>query len=883
MVCRENKGRSAVMGAVKAEQLAYGDAFSDAEIQSLQHEIAHEVDALNNEPMTTEEQVDFWRRYRTVIERNPSISESKKYAKSQQRPGIVTRIDQEIARLESGNHESGEPLTGAQKNNMAQMYSSMRFSEEMQRREPAKAQYLEVYARHTGQSYDEAKARYKEVFDEKPPTPGTWVSKSHVGRTYRPELEAAGIDAQTQMNLGTSGRNIHAMEVMEQERLDALAKAEKKPMANADNLIASSQNPNSAQARKQCKTSGNKMGCGQFGHELPDCPNRKDVEELQRARAYRRGNDKVLKLRSRANDAENLSDDRIRTKYRAENPDEWRDKARSEFAEAQESGRFAVAEKQAAKLRRSEEKAQEKLDAKAQIFHDEVSDVYYNDQAGVLIVGRREDADGNAQPNVIRRCDEGQAQDFVQSIRQKQSLNNALNQHVGEDHNRFANTADMQAAETLTRCPSCGQWASMNTSHECPIAGGPSEEREQERVRARVQARQNRRIRERGGDPENEAAMVGNGAYAPRLAFTSRSYDRPYTFTDKQNRPVTKLLYRRYPDPKRNEVEKTVDNGDLALAPVQFSYNDGKVTGKLSVWREEVKDADGNIHSQKFMSRHNTGHEDSGLKCDCDDYAKNYNCRHMQASMQMMKKIHKAESANPNVVPGEGSHTLGNRDGRIAPDMLVMDDKPTDYNKLVELRENRLKKNIEEMRLNRAEGEGATTLMVTPTVDAEGKQVEPPAEWAPQSINDSGESRPQGGRSTATTDLSNKSAVTQRMRQMLNNMAVTLPDGSTENIRPRVNSRDRPGGLSIGLPKTMDKSAPSVRAAAVQGIADRMGVPATSFRNGGMFIPDNRGSFAEHLDRAAGNAQTRRWTGPKTHAFRDPEVEAATRRGAVHV
>ena len=673
MVCRENKGRSAVMGAVKAEQLAYGDAFSDAEIQSLQHEINHEVDALNNEDLTTEEQVEFWRRYRSVIERNPNISEAKKYSKSQQRPGIVTRIDQEISRLESGTHENGEPLTNAQKNNMAQMYSSMRFSEEMERRQPAKAQYLEVYARHTGKSYDEAKERYKELFDEKPPTPGSWVAKSHVGNTYRTELEAAGIDAQTQMNLGTSGRNIHAMEVMEQERHAALADAEKKPMANPENLVASSQNPNSANAHKQCKTSGNKMGCGQFGHELPDCPNRKEVEELQRARAYRRQNDAVLKLRNRLADADELTDDRIRTKYRAEDPTAWREKAREEFTEAHETGRLVAADKQAAKLRRNEEKAQEKLDSTAQIFHEEVSDVYYNDQAGVLIVSRRADAEGNARPSIIRRCNETQAQDFVQSIREKEPLNSALQQHAGEEHNRFANQADMKAAETLTRCPSCGQWASMNTSHECVIAGGPSEEREQERVRARVQERQNRRIRERGGDPENESALAGNGAYAPRLAFTSRSSDRPRIIKDSQGQPVAKLLYSRAPDSRRGEVEDALDSGDVALAPLQYSYTDGKVTGKLSVWREEVKDADGNIHSRNLMSRHNTGHEDSGLKCDCAEYAQKYYCRHMHETMKIMHNRYKAEPTQPNVVPGEGAHVTKNRNDRVAPDMLVMD------------------------------------------------------------------------------------------------------------------------------------------------------------------------------------------------------------------
>lgn len=881
MVCRENKGRSAVMGAVKAEQLAYGDAFSDAEIQSLQHEINHEVDALNTEELTTEEQVEFWRRYRSVIERNQNISEAKKYSKSSQRPGIVTRIDQEIKRLESGTHENGQPLTNAQRNNMAQMYSSMRFSEEMERRQPAKAQYLEVYARHTGKSYDEAKARYKQLFDEQPPTPGAWVAKSHVGNTYRTELEAAGIDAQTQMNLGTSGRNIHAMEVMEKERHEALAAAEKKPMANPDNLVASSQDPNSPNGRKQCKTSGSKMGCGQFGHELPDCPNRAEVEELQRARAYRRQNDKVLKLRDRANDAENLTDERIRSKYKAEDAEVWRDQARSEFAQAQANGAFATAEKQAAKLRRKEETAQKKLDSNAAIFHEEVSDVYYNDQAGVLIVNRRPGEDGKVPPSVIRRCNETQAQDFVQSIREKQPLHTALEQHAGEEHNRFANTADMQAAETLTRCPSCGQWASMNTSHECTISGGPSEEREQERMRARVQERQNRRIRERGGDPDREAAMVGNGTYAPRQVFTSRSSDSPKILVDEQKRPVAKLLYRRAP--RTDEVKQALDSGDVALAPLQYSYTDGKVTGKISVWREEVKDKDGNIHARNLMSRHNTGHEGSGLKCDCAEYARKYYCRHMHETMKIMKNTYSAEATQPNVVPGEGAHVTNSSNDRIAPDMLVMDSKPTDYNRLVELRETRLQKNIDEMRLFRAEGEGATTLMVSPTVDSDGKIVEPPTHWSPQEFNDAGTVRPQGTRASATTDLDDKSAVTQRMRQMLNNMSVTMPDGSTENIRPRVNSRDRPGGLSIGLPKTMDKAAPSVRAAAIRGIADRMGVPATAFRNGGLFIPANRGSYAEHLDRAAGNAQTRRWTGPQTHAFRDPDVEAATRRGAVHV
>ena len=47
MVCRENKGRSGVMGYDKHVQSQHGEAFSDAEMQGLQHKIQHEVEGLN--------------------------------------------------------------------------------------------------------------------------------------------------------------------------------------------------------------------------------------------------------------------------------------------------------------------------------------------------------------------------------------------------------------------------------------------------------------------------------------------------------------------------------------------------------------------------------------------------------------------------------------------------------------------------------------------------------------------------------------------------------------------------------------------------------------------------------------------------------------------
>ena len=69
MVCRENKGRSAQMAVVKAMQRYYGEnAFHDAEVQSMIHEIKHTGDALDAEaPVSVDEQLQMVRTLRESL------------------------------------------------------------------------------------------------------------------------------------------------------------------------------------------------------------------------------------------------------------------------------------------------------------------------------------------------------------------------------------------------------------------------------------------------------------------------------------------------------------------------------------------------------------------------------------------------------------------------------------------------------------------------------------------------------------------------------------------------------------------------------------------------------------------------------------------------
>lgn len=877
MVCRENKGRSTMIGIQKFLSRMNGMIVSDTEAQSTIHMTKHDGDALDYEaPLTKEEQLDFWRSMRTEIERHPDIPDAEKYRQSKRRPGLVTRIDQEIKRIETGKDENGNELANAQLNSHSHMYAMMRQGASLERQAVAKEEFLEHYARGTGKTFEEAQQRFDEVMNEKTGNPNEFVHKSQVRDDVRQNLAQAGISAQTQANIGVSGRAIHAMEVLETERQASVANQESKPVAGKESRVAKFNSANGKKAKRQCTGHG---GCGQFGHERPNCPNQSEVQDLKEASDKRKRFEKTAELRGKYNDAQKMSDEQISETYRTDDPQAWRAKTISEFKKNEANGNIARAEKRLPGALREEREAQERLDAKTDVFHSEVSNVYYHKEAGTLVVERRQKK-GEDRPQIIRRCTQAEADDFVARLTDQETLDDALDGAVGGDENKFANKADMEAAKQLTRCPNCGQFASMNTSHKCAVKGGPSEQMEEERRRRRLEARrQARQARRESGSTDKD----DNRPLETELMFRNHTRDTVVKLRNSRGEVIATSTKRSKGNV--NDVARAVEKGNIAQPNIAYDFTDGSVRGSVSVWQQEIEDENGQKRTMTLMSQFNVGSERSGLKCDCAEYKENYRCKHVEAAGVALKNAYSATRVAPNVVPGENPRVTAAHsktgEARVAPDMLVMDETHTDMDRVLLMKNARRDAEMESYISHRAEGEGATTLMVQGTTDADGNEVEPPTTWTSQDMGDeANRSRRNKGK---VTDLSNLGEVTERLRGALNNMAVELPGGGTENVQFRVNRKTRPGGISIRLGTKYDRATPKVRATLHRALADRMGVSPSAVRSTGLFIPEDRGSLAENLERAAGNADTRRWNGPKRFVSPSAEKAEDLRRGGTNV
>ena len=243
--------------------------------------------------------------------------------------------------------------------------------------------------------------------------------------------------------------------------------------------------------------------------------------------------------------------------------------------------------------------------------------------------------------------------------------------------------------------------------------------------------------------------------------------------------------------------------------------------------------------------------------------------------------------AGNNVVPGEAlndGNTYG-LDGsvRVSPDMLLMDQNYTDIDEIMAIKTMRREEELRQYRADRAVNRGAAAVLVVGSVDAEGNPTEVPDEWTPQRTIDGGQQRANTRYLNHATDVTNKFSVAKRLRQVLSNLSIEMPDGTKQSVSFRANCRDRPGGVAI-LPETKyNKAAPSIRYAINKALAQRMGFPLSAVRPDGLFIPSDKGSLIEALERASGNVRTRRWTGPKAHIVSEPYDINRTRSGATNV
>lgn len=868
MVCRENKGRSAQMAVVKALQRYYGEnAFHDAEVQSMIHEIKHTGDALDVEaPVSVDEQLQMVRTLRESLRNAEFLSDAEKFAKSSgkrgSRDGIITRLDLEEQRLLTGKNEKGEPLTNAQMNTASNIYAMQRLGNLLENVSPAKENFLEVNARHRGISVDEARKEWDEIVSKD----GRRHHLSGIRDADRNALATAGIDPATQHNLGVSGRSIQAMQIMEQRRQEAISKLDAKPAIDSSHVVRTFAHPSSGVVK--C------AACGQFGHIEDQCPNTALLEKKKKlAASYGRTQD-ILDVHQRLealqhNPTDMPQEEWLHTAFpndftNGETIDEWKTHLDERVAAFEASGGFPskmAAMTRLAKTDHALEQLDKKIDANNKPTSTFAKSIAYNPDSGVVVIDRHPTQDGQQRPPLILRAQPHEVSELLEQA-QLRPVGEVFSEFADNEAHQFANAADAKAALTLYRCPNCGQWASLTTSHQCPVPGGHSQELDAMNRAARIAYNRTRREELKKGNFEfNEVGpqtMVFGGIKQNLPPATMKGRDT--------NGVVHDLTLASGKIPKASIVEKNLFDNKIVQAPITMNFVDGKVTGTAAVWEE--MDTDGEyrrVLTDKPIS------PDSGLRCDCEEFKKNGTCRHTSAAMnrlaqawrpdktasqaqEWVKKNKRSTIVTSQYVPGD---TIGSNTAQDARQYAPTPGLGT----VRDLKKQRIDADMQRFIANRAAGQGTTTLMTQGPTDREGNPVDWPTQWTPTTHDDDGHPRKQSALDNAT-DLTNDAAVAARMKDLFSTSRRTDPTtGKSFSIRARVASTISPGGISVRLPKKLDQASPQQKKIAVEVLADKLGLNASAYGPKGFFIPSNTATYAEKLDLIA-NTRAPRINGP---------------------
>lgn len=279
MVCRENKARSALMGLEKHLMRQAGYVrYHDHEVQSALHHTGHLYNEATNPSL--EEQVALVKGLRQQIIHDDSISENEKYRESRKQPGLVTRLDQELARLETGVDEYGNPLRPEQRN-LGKHYATIkRLGPILQRTMESKASFIELYARGTGNTFEDAEKRYDQLvtrrMEERENT------RVDLKDGWRERLQVAGLTTYQQADLGSSNEAREALRIMESERINHLMSQPRRPAMDPSTKVEFL-HPDDPKAQLRCRH------CGQFGHDgdSDSCPNHSLVDAATKASDHR--------------------------------------------------------------------------------------------------------------------------------------------------------------------------------------------------------------------------------------------------------------------------------------------------------------------------------------------------------------------------------------------------------------------------------------------------------------------------------------------------------------------------------------------------------------------------------------------------------------------
>ena len=871
MVCRENKGRSAMIGLAKSFQKMMGHPVDhDANLQSMQHQLRHEVEAADAkfssfDSWPKEEQVKAWQELRSRVEELPDdmMTNARRYGESKTNPGIITRIDQEIARLETGKHENGAALERVQLNTGADMVASMKIVSVMERLVPARRSFLENQARRRGVPYAEVEAEWLDNINAK----GNF-SNIKLTDEYRDSLTVSGVNAQDQADLGQAGRARAAMAAMEKKTQESLAEHRKKnpprPSITDEHIIGRYTKPD-GQGSVQCAT------CGQFGHEEKACPNTDLMETLDAVTEQSQMMDRHQSILDRKEMLATRSEDEIQAVFDANAPGmtvaKFKQLVERDEAELGEPLKTAG---QVQKMRRKLEKEGSETLAELKSREPKVSNwvqsVAYNPNNGLLQVTMHPAKSGKTYPPRYFRARPEEVDQLLEHAHIGQGLHaEFLEKNKVVEGHEFENAADLQEALSETRCPTCGRWASLNSNHQCPVIGGPSEEIDQLRTRNVMAYQAQARTARQNGEvvpakPPTLVQSLKGGTDNSGLVVNPQTGEK-----------VGGALRS---GAKQEALAATEDGTQMWDTAVTFNGTDDDwhVSGHVVVWKDpETGDRVLGIDGQSGQP---------GLKCQCHQYQQTRRCPHVRAVGARLSAKYEARPAHYSTRAGEPlrlqQQGLSNDAASLPPERLS-------YDTMSAMR-------VESMSqtLQAADTHGIAALPETlwpsqATDITTGDTIDTPTTWDRAEEFKTAKAKP--------VDLDNTAQVINRLRRLSQSKTQLiptshkLPSGEThttyEKARVQYSVRGEPDGtIVINVPPSVLKdTGNTAKARAMERhLRQVMGLPEGRriIPNGLRISPDKSTRFAA-LDAIAGDPK--RITPTRMYNPKGGSFAAAKHRG----
>lgn len=837
MVCRENPQRSAVMGLIKKMSVANGDGvFHDAEVQSSIHELGHELEGMT--PMTKEQQIEHLNQIIAQVEALPDLTDEEKYRPYSGRAGqtgIITRFRAEQEALRTGKDRHGRPIEGtARENKPHQLAATLRLGQILESRQPAKMNFLEMNARHRGIPMAQAKSEWNALMKR----PGDFSNisltdtfRENIGAggpqgegdtrpvSLRQSLAMAGVTSRDQDEIGQSGRARAAMAEMEQRRLSALAgQPNKSAMGDEFCTTRTFQDASNKKNLLKCAQ------CGQFGHEEADCPN--EVLVAQRdALAERSKKLDLIRDAQRWQSVINTDDAKLEAVldrlYPGHSLASLRELGTARINELCPDG--VPTERQIAREEKDINAESAALRAefdKAGGSASWIQEARYNPSNGVLQITPQPYTrkDGTVTPPTpFRRRISPQTweelTDGTDSFGKRVHALGLAPQNPDEV-SKFENAADAIAAGTMTQCPTCGQFASMNSAHRCPVVGGPSE---------KVPARN----------------AANNAAYRQVLREVPGAMPpRPRTLKTGLARAGSKQLH--YLDADKNHAEgriqmatvaavkaETATNSTLAQVGVTADLPDANVTGHVRLWSED---------GQRYMSPFDDAGR-STLKCSCAQYARNHSCHHVAVVASNTGRHYEASNgsqrrpdANPEAVRG------------VSLDAPLTASSRVDFATLAQRRGERNGEFLAAVE----QRSFATTLMRSPVSmparNTDNQPIDEPTTWTRH--HDATRSDGTTATQVRDVDLTDTKAVQYRLRKVLSGRGAR---------RSYSVLADANGGITVGI----QRSARGKKTIATQqrDLKQLLGLPANANVEHGYYVPPTGSARHEVLDRAYGDEQ----------------------------